>query len=165
MLQRSLPKVPKDLDLLSTMNLSISLHFPLETSSMCLPTHRKCLPIGSRTSRLPACPSDLDYILTGEEERHPEPDSDMYEEFTGNRARNYRNSIARSRFLYKILTHSVQLSTSPDKSTAQAKLREFANYQEKEAWDALNVLHLKVTPPAEQANLSADANEHQAEAL
>ena len=55
-----------------------------------------------------ACPSDLDYILTGEEERHPDPDTDIDEEFTGNRARNYRNSIARSRFLYKILTHSAR---------------------------------------------------------
>ena len=39
-----------------------------------------------------ACPSDLDYILTGEEERHPDPNTDMDEELTGNRACNNRNS-------------------------------------------------------------------------
>lgn len=100
-------------------------------------------------------PADLDLILSGQEERHPDPEEVGDKEFIGNTARNHRASLARSRLLYRILAHAIQQSTSSDKAIAQATLRKFENYQAKEAWDAIVNLHDEATSQNKFISLQA----------
>ena len=79
------------------MNLSISLHLLPNGDIKHVPAYSSETPFADWVKDFKtACPSDLDYILTGEEERYPDPDTDNDEEFTGNRARNYRNCLYRT---------------------------------------------------------------------